>query len=312
MEYFLQQAINGLTVGCIYGLVAMGYTLVHGIIGQINLAHGEIFTIGGFLGFIVLTLAAIFGVAAVPAGLLLALVLAALLTAVHGWALHRGIYRPLAAAPGFAPLVATIGLAIFLREYVWLVQDSGYLWSAPILGTSFVFFPGSVFPVHLGHRHLLIVAVTAAALVLHWLLVSRSRLGRAQRACAQDIRMAALCGVDTGRAVGVAFAIGGAFAAVAGVIVATHYGFINAYMGFTVGIKALTAAILGGIGSLPGAVIGGLLIGLLETFWSAYLSILFRDVVVFGVLVAVIVFRPSGILGRPVLESVPGAGAPRR
>lgn len=314
-NYFLQQLVNGLTLGCVYALVAMGYTLVHGIIGQINLAHGEVFMTGAFHAFIALIVLGILGLLGggyLPLALIIALLLSLVLTAAYGWATHRLIYRPLAGSSSHAALIAAIGLTIFLQEYVRLIQDAGNFWIDRLVTGRVVFAADSAFPVVVSYAHLLILAVTATVLSVFGLLVDRSPLGRAQRACAQDAGMAALLGVDVARTVGLTFAMGAGLAGVAGMIFTVHYGVINFYMGFVLGLKAFTAAIVGGIGSLPGAALGGLLIGLLETFWSAYLPIAYKDVVVFGALIAALVFRPSGLLGRPQVERLPGPGQPRR
>lgn len=314
-NYFLQQLVNGVALGCVYALVAMGYTLVHGIIGQINLAHGEIFMTGAFHAFIMLIVLGLLGLLGgeyLPLGLILALLLSMVLTAAYGWATHRLIYRPLAGSSSHAALIAAIGLSIFLQEYVRLVQDAGNFWLYRLIPGRLVFAADSAFPVVVTHTHLLILALTAMVLSAFGLLVDRSPLGRTQRACAQDPGMAALVGVDVGRTVGLTFAMGAGLAGVAGLIFTIHYGVINFFMGFVLGLKAFTAAIVGGIGSLPGAALGGLLIGLLETFWSAYLPVAYRDVVVFAALIAALVFRPSGLLGRPQAERLPGPGQPRR
>lgn len=224
MAYFLQQLVNGLTVGCVYGLMAMGYTMVHAIIGQINLAQGAIFMIGAFGTYVAITLLGILGLGATPAALLLALLLAIILTAAHGWASHRVIFRPLVRrGPGYAPLIAAIGLAIFLKEYVRLLQDAGDFWLSPMIIGGFRLFETGPFTLWLGYRQILIVLLTGVVLAAHGLLVTRTTLGRTQRACAQDPGMAALVGIDVARTVGSTYALAAALAAVAGMVVTVHY-----------------------------------------------------------------------------------------
>lgn len=312
IDYFVQQLINGLTVGCMYALVAMGYTLVHGITRQINLAHGDIFMIGAFGATIAIIGLGILGIGAAPWVLPAALAAAIAFNAAHGWLVNKMIYRPLRLAPGYSALVATLGFAIFLREYVRLLHGGRALWLQQVLAGGFEWSYGGDFAVFLGYTEIFVFGLTAATLALGWFVIERTRIGRAGRAVAEDAVMAALLGIDPARASAVVFILAASLAAVAGLMVSAHYGVIDFHMGFVFGLKALTAAIVGGIGSLPGAVAGGLLIGLLETMWSAYFEMIYRDVVVFGILVAALVFRPDGLLGRPHAERVPGPGQPRR
>jgi branched-chain amino acid transport system permease protein len=311
IEYFVQQIINGVTVGCIYALVAMGYTLAHGITSQINLAHGDIFMIGAFGATIAIIGLGILGIDAAPWVLPVALVAAIVFNAAYGWSVNKMIYRPLRVAPGYSALIATLGFAIFLREYVRLLHGARSLWLQPILTGGFEWSYHGEFRVFLGCTEIFVLLLTGTTLTLGWLVIERTRIGRAGRAIAQDAAMAALLGIDPQRTSAAVFVLAASLAAVAGLMVSVHYGVIDFFTGFVFGLKALTAAIIGGIGSLPGAVVGGLLIGLLETMWSAYFEIIYRDVVVFGILVATLVFRPNGLLGRPHPERVPGPGQPR-
>ena len=312
MAYFLQQSLNALTIGCIYALVALGYTMVHGLVGRFNLAHGETFMVGAFAAFVAASVLAALGVAVVPVGVFVMLGLSLAATAVWGWTVHGIVFDPLGRDPGQAPLIATIGLAIVLQEGVRLLHESGDLWLHHGLGGGAPWQVNDGAPVYIGYRNLLIAGVTAAAFAGHLWFIRHLRWGRHQRACAQDAAMAALLGVDVRRTVATTFAVAAAYAGLGGLIAALHYGVINFYMGFSIGLKALTAAVVGGIGSPVGALLGGLLVAGAETLWSAYCPVSWRDVVVFALLVAVLIFRPAGLVARPAPEGLPGPGAPHR
>jgi branched-chain amino acid transport system permease protein len=304
LEYFLQQLINGITLGAIYGLVAIGYTMVYGIIGMINFAHGEIYMLGAFISLVTFLLLGVLGITWVPLALLSVLVAAMGFTAVYGWALERIAYRPLRGAPRLAPLISAIGMSIVLQEYVRLVQGERTKALPPVLPGGFSLYEVDGFVVRFSYIDLIIVIVTFTLMIGFSLLISRTSIGRAQRACEQDMRMAALVGIDVNRTIAMTFVLGAALAAVAGMMALFKYGVIDFRIGFLAGIKAFTAAVLGGIGSLPGAVLGGLLIGLIEVFWSAYFTIEYKDVAAFSILVIVLIFRPTGLLGRPEIEKV--------
>ena len=304
MAYFLQQLINGLTLGAIYGLIAIGYTMVYGIIGMINFAHGEIYMIGAFISLIAFLILAPTGGAMVVLALVVVLIVTMLLTAVYGWALERLAYRPLRGSPRLAALISAIGMSIALQNYVQLAQGARVKTLAPLIGGSFAIAESDGFIVTLSTMQILIWVVTVVLMVGFWLMISRTALGRAQRACEQDRMMAALLGVDVDRTISVTFVIGASLAAVAGTLVVLYYGVIDFFIGFLAGIKAFTAAVLGGIGSIPGAMLGGLLIGLIEAFWSGYFTIEYKDVAAFSILILVLIFRPTGLLGRPEVEKV--------
>ena len=304
MDYFLQQLVNGLTLGSIYGLIAIGYTMVYGIIGMVNFAHGDVFMVSAFIALILfLILTQILGIAALGFALLIVLVLGMALTSLWGWVIERMAYRPLRGSFRLAPLISAIGMSIFLSNFVQIMQGPNNKSLEPILSNVLV-IPMGAGTVTLAEKQLLIMVVTAALLAILWYVVQRTSLGRAQRACEQDRQMAALLGVDVNRTVSLTFIMGAALAAVAGLLWMTYYGVVSFSDGFVPGIKAFTAAVLGGIGSLPGAVLGGLLIGLIETFWSAYFSIDYKDVAAFSILAIVLIFLPSGLLGRPDVEKV--------
>ncbi|HZT52387.1 MAG TPA: branched-chain amino acid ABC transporter permease LivH [Stellaceae bacterium] len=304
MAYFLQQLINGLTLGAIYGLIAIGYTMVYGIIGMINFAHGEIYMIGAFVSLITFLVLGVVGVSYVPLALFLVLLSAMGFTAAYGWAVERLAYRPLRGSFRLAPLISAIGMSIFLQNYVQLLQGARVKSLPPVFDGGFRLFQQGGFVVQMSYLQIVIVALTIALMAGFSVMIAATPFGRAQRACEQDMTMAALLGIDVDRTISLTFVVGAALAAVAGMMVTLYYGVIDFFIGFLAGVKAFTAAVLGGIGSLPGAMLGGLLIGLIEAFWSGYFSSEYKDVSVFAVLVLVLIFRPTGLLGRPEVEKV--------
>jgi branched-chain amino acid transport system permease protein len=304
MAYFLQQLINGLTLGSIYGLIAIGYTMVYGIVGMINFAHGEIYMIGAFISIIAFVVLGFVGVSYVPVALVLVLLTTMGFTAVYGWAVERIAYRPLRGSFRLAPLISAIGTSIFLQNYVQILQGARGKPMPPLVQGGFTVYESGGFGVRLSYLQLLIILVTVALMAGFTTIIATTPLGRAQRACEQDMHMAALLGVDVDRVISTTFVMGAALAAVAGLMVTLYYGVVDFFIGFLAGVKAFTAAVLGGIGSLPGAMLGGVLIGLIEAFWSGYFSVEYKDVAVFVVLILVLVFRPTGLLGRPELEKV--------
>ena len=301
---FVQFLIVGLTLGSIYGLIAIGYTMVYGIIGMINFAHGDVYMIGAFQAMIVLLVCGTLGISWVPLQLLLMLIVAIVLTAAYGWSVERIAYRPLRGAPRLAPLISAIGMSIFLQNYVQLLQGARIKPLPPLISGGIVLTEGNGFAVQFNYTQMIIIAVTVALMVAFTLIITRTALGRAQRACEQDRGMAALLGIDVDRTISLTFVMGAALAAVAGLMFALYYGVVDFFIGFLAGLKAFTAAVLGGIGSLPGAMLGGILIGLIEAFWSGYFSVEYKDVAAFAVLVLVLIFRPTGLLGRPEVEKV--------
>jgi len=304
MGYFLQQLINGLTLGAVYGLIAIGYTMVYGIIGMINFAHGEIFMIGSFIALISFLLLGQLGVTSALAAVLIVLVVSMLFTAVYGWAVERIAYRPLRNSPKLAPLISAIGMSIVLQQYVQRAQGARSKPLQPMLEGGIALLQADGFNVRITYLQITIIILTVVLMAGFTYVIRATTLGRSQRACEQDRTMASLLGVDVDRTISMTFVIGATLAAVAGLMFVLYYGVIDFLIGFLAGIKAFTAAVLGGIGSLPGAMLGGLLIGLIEAFWSAYFTIEYKDVAVFGVLVVVLIFRPTGLLGRPEIEKV--------
>ena len=305
MSYFAQQLINGITVGSIYGLVALGYTMVFGIIGMVNFAHGDVFMLSAFISLLLyLIVTQLLGLTSLPVILVLVLAGAMALTALWNVVIERVAYRPLRGSFRLAPLISAIGMSIFLSNCMMVVQGPNNKSLPPMLTSVITLSGDATHSVTVSYKQIMIVLVTAALLGLFWYLVQKTQLGRAQRACEQDRKMAALLGIDVDRTISITFAIGAALAAVAGCLFIILYGVINPNDGFVPGIKAFAAAVLGGIGSLPGAVLGGLIIGLVETLWGAYMYADYKDVVAFGVLAAVLTFRPQGLLGRPDVEKV--------
>ncbi|MGE3149929.1 MAG: branched-chain amino acid ABC transporter permease LivH [Pseudorhodoplanes sp.] len=305
MEIFVQQLINGLTLGSIYGLIAIGYTMVFGIIGMVNFSHGDVFMVSAFIALIAtLLLTTWLGVSSIFLALLVVLVIAMVLTSVVSWTIERLAYRPLRGSFRLAPLISAIGMSIFLSNFVQVAQGPRNKSMPPLTQQVIILMERDGYQVTLSYKQIIIWGVTALLLAAFWYLVSKTSLGRAQRACEQDQKMASLLGVDVDRTISITFVIGAALAAVAGTMYLTYYGVVSFADGFVPGIKAFTAAVLGGIGSLPGAVLGGILIGLIETLWSAYFSIDYKDVAAFSILAITLIFLPQGILGRPEVEKV--------
>jgi branched-chain amino acid transport system permease protein len=304
MAYFLQQLINGVTLGAMYGLIAIGYSMVYGIIGMINFAHGEIYMIGAFLSIISFALLGILGITWVPLALIIVLLIAMAFTSAYGWTVERIAYRPLRGSFRLAPLISAIGMSIFLQNYVQLTQGANVKPLPPVITGGFVFGERSGFTVTISYIQIIMILLTVVLMIAFSYLIGRTPLGRAQRACQQDLVMAGLCGVNVDRTISLTFVMGAALAAVAGMMATLYYGVIDFFIGFLAGVKAFTAAVLGGIGSIPGAMLGGLTLGLVEAFWSGYFSIEYKDVAVFVVLVLVLVFLPTGLLGRPEIEKV--------
>ena len=307
MEYFVQQLINGITLGSIYGLIAIGYTMVYGIIGMINFAHGDVFMIGSFISLIVIValgLTASTSAGLLVLALLLVLLISMALTSVWGWTIERLAYRPLRGSFRLAPLITAIGMSIVLYNSVQISQGARVKPLQPLITGGYTIMDGNSFKVVLSNIQILIVLTTVTLMSVFTYIITKTSLGRSQRACEQDRTMAALTGVNVDRTISLTFVIGAALAAVAGLMFLLYYGVIDFYIGFVAGIKAFTAAVLGGIGSLPGAMLGGLIIGLIETFWSGYFSVEYKDVAAFSLLAVVLIFLPSGLLGRPEIEKV--------
>ena len=300
MEYFIQQTVNGLTLGSIYGMIAIGYTMVYGIIGMINFAHGDVFMLGAFAALIAfLILTAIFASVPVAVALVVMMAIAIVMTSLWNWTIERIAYRPLRGSFRLAPLITAIGMSIVLSNFIQVTQGPRNKPIPPMVSKVY-----DLWGISVSLKQILIVVITIVMMTVFWFVVNRTSLGRAQRATEQDRKMAALLGVDVDRTISITFVMGAALAGVAGTMFLMYYGVTVFSDGFIPGVKAFTAAVLGGIGSLPGALLGGLLIGLIESLWSAYFSIDYKDVATCSILAIVLIFKPSGILGRPEIEKV--------
>jgi branched-chain amino acid transport system permease protein len=300
MDYFIELLFGGLTRGSIYALIALGYTMVYGIIGLINFAHGEIYMIGAFTSFIVATVLSIYGFPLL-AIVVIAGVAAAIWSSAYGYTIEKLAYRPLRKAPRLAPLISAIGMSIFLQNYVLLAQTSDFL-PFPALIPEYAFMEPVAHIV--GSSDMVILVATAIIMIGLTCLIKFTKIGKAMRATAQDKTMAVLVGVNVDRVISATFVIGSALAAIGGMLIASHIGQINFYIGFIAGIKAFTAAVLGGIGSIPGAVLGSLVLGLTESFATGYISSDYEDVFAFSLLVLILIFKPSGLLGKAETKKV--------
>ncbi len=300
MDFLLELFFAGLTRGSIYALIALGYTMVYGILELINFAHGEIYMIGAFTGLIAATL---FGWWGMPGAaiLVLATLAAVVWAAAYGFTVERIAYRPLRGAPRLAPLISAIGMSILLQNFVLLAQTADFLPFPNLVPDIPALEPWAAI---VGSTDVVIIAVTAVATAALTLFVHLTRTGRAMRAVAQDRTMALLCGVSVDRVVAATFVAGSSLAALGGVLIASHVGQINFSIGFLAGIKAFTAAVLGGIGSIPGAVLGGLILGWAESFAAGYVSSAYEDAFAFVILVAILIVRPDGLLGRSQTQRV--------
>jgi branched-chain amino acid transport system permease protein len=300
MDYFIELFFSGLTRGSIYALIALGYTMVYGIIGLINFAHGEIYMIGAFTALIASSVLSILGLPLL-AILLLSALAAAVWAAAYGVTVERLAYKPLRNAPRLSPLISAIGMSMFLQNYVLLAQTSDFL-PFPALIPDFAFM--EPYAATIGSTDLAILVVSAMVMILLTLMIKFTRTGKAMRATAQDRKMALLVGINVDNIISITFVIGSALAAIGGLLIASHIGQINFYIGFIAGIKAFTAAVLGGIGSIPGAVLGSFILGLTEAFATGYVSSDYEDVFAFSLLVLILIFRPAGLLGKASIEKV--------
>jgi branched-chain amino acid transport system permease protein len=303
---FLQQLVNGLTVGSVYALIALGYTMVYGILEFINFAHGEIYMVGAYLGIIAVAVATSLGLGGFPILLLvIAFVFAMAFSASWGVTIERLAYRPLRQAPRLAPLISALGVSIFLQNFVMVTQGTRdkvfRLTEHPLPLTSGSITFGST---QISFVQVMIMGTAVFLMILLSLFIGKTKLGKAMRATAQDQKMAYLVGIDINRVISVTFLIGSALGAAAGVMVALYYGLVNFFIGYIAGIKAFTAAVLGGIGNVPGAMLGGIILGLVESFGAGYLSSEYKDVYAFIILVVFLIFRPQGLLGERVSEKV--------
>ncbi|GLZ85345.1 branched-chain amino acid ABC transporter permease LivH [Pseudomonas sp. BN414] len=299
----LQQLINGLTLGSVYGLIAIGYTMVYGIIGMINFAHGEVYMISAYIAAITLAILAFFGLESFPLLILGTLLFTILVTGVYGFVIERIAYKPLRNSTRLAPLISAIGMSLILQNYVQLSQGARQQGVPTLLDGALKFHIGDGF-VQLTYTKVFILVAAFLGMAVLTYIIQRTKLGRMCRATQQDRKMASILGINTDRVISYVFVIGAAMAALAGVLITMNYGTFDFYAGFIIGIKAFTAAVLGGIGSLPGAMLGGIILGIAEAQFSGMVNTDYKDVFSFSLLVLILIFRPQGLLGRPHVAKV--------
>ena len=299
---FLQQLINGLTVGSVYALIALGYSMVYGILELINFAHGEIYMLGAYLGIIFLAFFTAIGLTAynLPLALILTFVLSIIFCSSYGFTIEKIAYKPLRNAPRLSPLISAIGVSIFLQNYVMLTQGATDKVFPALFGIAGFQFMS----VRMTWLQLFIILSSIVLTIALRLFVRKTRMGKAMRAVAQDKTMASLVGINIDTIISLTFIIGSGLAAVAGLMVAMYYGLVNYSIGYMAGIKAFTAAVLGGIGSIRGAMFGGLLLGLVESLGGSYISSEYKDAYAFVILIIILLVKPGGLFGKADLEKV--------
>lgn len=298
----IQQIINGLALGAVYALIALGYTMVYGILQLINFAHGEVYMLGAYLAVIVLGLLTAMGLPLYSLALTLAItvIVAMVFCAAYGAAIERIAYRPLRDAPKLAPLISAVGVSIILQNFVMLAQGKEHRYLPPVVAfDGLSVFGGKISPVEV----IILSSSFALMLMLHF-FITGSKMGKAMRAASQDRVMAGLVGINVNTVIAVTFIIGSALAAVAGVMVTLYYGVVHFFMGYTAGLKAFTAAVLGGIGSIPGAMLGGFMLGLIESLGASYVSSVYKDAFAFLVLIITLILRPWGLFGQRPVDKV--------
>lgn len=288
----IQQMINGVSLGSIYALIALGYTMVYGIIRLINFAHGDIYMLGAYVGY--------FATSVLKMSFLPALILAMVVAAVIGVAIERTAYKPLRHAPKIAVLITAIGVSLFL-EYGGMILVSPQPRTFPEVFATQIYNVGGII---VNSQQIVILAISLALMVLLTYIVHRTKTGKAMRAVSFDTDAARLMGIDVDRIISITFAIGSGLAAAAGVLVGVYYNSIDPLMGIMPGLKAFVAAVLGGIGVIPGAMLGGVILGVIEALVSGFISSTFRDAAAFAILIIILLFRPSGLLGKNVREKV--------
>lgn len=299
---FTQQLINGLALGAVYALIALGYTMVYGILQLINFAHGEIYMLGAYVGIIVLGMLTALGLPAYSLALtiFITLTISMLFSAAYGATVERVAYKPLRQASRLAPLISAVGMSIILQNIIMIMQGKQYRFLPPIIAfEGFSLFGAKVSPVEI-----FILSASVLLMILLQLFITSTKMGKAMRATSQDRVMAGLVGININKVISVTFMIGSALAAVAGVMVTLYYGVVHFFMGYTIGLKAFTAAVLGGIGSIPGAMLGGFIIGLIENFGASYVSSVYKDAFAFLVLIITLILRPTGIFGQKAVDKV--------
>ncbi len=294
--YFLQQALNAVQVSSFYALLAVAYVLIYGIANRINLAFGALAMWAGYLTIAGVAVAAALTPLSIALVLLLSLAYALLSTALLGYVVQRLVVKPLLPTASLAILIATIGLAIALEEVMRIANNSRERWLSPLFDGALPLVRSEVFPIQIPYMQAVVLAAALALSAALVVFIAKHRFGKAWRACSQDLGMAALCGIRVNAVLAMSFVISSAYAAAAGAIIALHYGNVSFAMGTVLGLKTLLAAVIGGLGSIGGAVLGAFLLGFLETLWSAYLDVEYRDVAVFGILALLMIWRPRGLL----------------
>lgn len=303
MDIVLQQLVNGLTLGSVYGLIAIGYTMVYGIIGMINFAHGDVYMVSSYITAIAIALLTFFGLESFPVIILGTLIFTIAVTGVYGWVIERVAYRPLRNSSRLSILISAIGMSLILQNYVQIAQGARQQGVPSLLSGAIRFDIGDGF-VQITYMKLFILFAAFLGMGVLTYIIQKTKLGRMCRATQQDRKMASILGIDTDKIISLVFVIGAAMAALAGVLITLDYGAFDFYVGFIIGIKAFTAAVLGGIGSLPGAMLGGIILGLSEALFAGLISSDYKDVFSFSLLVVILIFRPSGLLGKPEVEKV--------
>ncbi len=299
---FLQQLINGLTLGNVYALIALGYTMVYGVLELINFAHGEIYMLGAYLGIILLGFFTVIGLTAysLPLSLFLVTVLTIVFCSSYGFTIEKIAYKPLRNAQRLSPLISAIGVSLFLQNYVMLTQGATDKVFPSVIGNAGF----ELLSTRVTYLQASIIGFSSLIMVLLHLFVMKTKTGKAMRAVAQDKVMASLVGINPDRVISMTFIIGSGLAAVAGIMVAMYYGLVNYSIGYSAGIKAFTAAVLGGIGSIPGAMLGGIVLGLIESFGASYISSEYKDAYAFIILILILLVKPEGLLGRRTEEKI--------
>jgi len=307
-DYFVQQLVNGLTLGSVYALIALGYSMVYGILKLLNFAHGEVYMIGAFIGYGVLTVSGGAVDPMFPIWLLISFMFIAAMigSGLLGVVIERFAYRPLRNAPRIAPLISALGVSFFLQNTALLLFSADFRsYNTFSLDNGTLFTHGiHSGPLNISLIRIIVIVTTAALMVGLALFVSRTRIGKAMRATAYDREAAAMMGIDVDRVIVITFFIGSALAGAAGVMVGLVFQRVYHFMGFVAGLKGFTAAVVGGIGSIPGAMLGGIVIGLAESFSQGYISTRFYDLIVFGILIVVLIVRPTGLLGKADIKKV--------
>lgn len=301
MEQFFQQLLNGIAVGGIYALVALGYTMVYGVLKLINFAHGDLFTIGSYLGLTLLVSCNLAGLLSPTMAVLIVFVMVGIFVALIGWILERAAYRPLRHAGRLSAVVSALGASIFFENAIMLIYGARVYVYPDFLRPD---FSVHLFGMDIPGMRLLIIAASIVLMFLLWAFIQRTRMGAAIRAVAIDPGAARLMGINVDRVISLVFLIGPGLGGAAGLMVGIYYGQIDFTMGWTYGLKAFTAAILGGIGNIPGAMLGGMLLGVTEALAAAYIAIAWKDAIAFLVLILILIIRPTGILGERTADKL--------